>query len=133
MGKVWERKIEEKPDKEVQMEVMVAVGEGMENGDVRGIKMVTKEVGWGDMDNCYEDMMDEVLEESMGEGVDDMDKEAAPDLGDGRPSVIYFKQAEKKTMLPLLSWMLYAECFDDTQDVKQQIKAILDKCNKCDH
>ena len=30
--------------KEVQMEVMVAVGEGMENGDVRGIKMVTKEV-----------------------------------------------------------------------------------------
>ena len=35
-------KIEEKPDKEVQMEVMVAVGEGMENGDVRGIKMVTK-------------------------------------------------------------------------------------------
>jgi hypothetical protein len=26
------------------MEVMVAVGEGMENGDVRGIKMVTKEV-----------------------------------------------------------------------------------------
>ena len=37
-------KIEEKPDKEVQMEVMVAVGEGMENGDVRGIKMVTKEV-----------------------------------------------------------------------------------------
>ena len=35
-------KIEEKPDKEVQMEVMV--GEGMENGDVRGIKMVTKEV-----------------------------------------------------------------------------------------
>ena len=27
----------------------------------------------------------------------------------------------------------YAECFDDTQDVKQQIKAILDKCNKCDH
>ena len=39
------------------------------------------------MDNCYEDMMDEVLEESMGEGVDDMDKEAAPDLGDGRPSV----------------------------------------------
>ena len=24
------------------MEVMVAVGEGMENGDVRGIKMVTK-------------------------------------------------------------------------------------------
>ena len=26
-----------------------------------------------------------------------MDKEAAPDLGDGRPSVIYFKQAEKKT------------------------------------
>ena len=55
------------------------------------------------MDNCYEDMMDEVLEESMGEGVDDMDKEAAPDLGDCRPSVIYFKQAEKKTMLPLLS------------------------------
>ena len=51
----------------------------------------------------YEDMMDEVLEELMGEGVDDMDKEAAPDLGDGRPSVIYFKQAEKKTMLPLLS------------------------------
>ena len=93
-------KIEEKPDKEVQMEVMVAVGEGMENGDVRGIKMVTKEV---DEDNCYEDMMDEVLEESMGEGVDDMDKEAAPDLGDGRPSVVYFKQAEKKTMLPLLS------------------------------
>ena len=29
--------------------------------------------------------------------------------------------------------MLYAECFDDTQDIKQQIKAILDKCNKCDH
>ena len=29
--------------------------------------------------------------------------------------------------------MLYAECFDDTQDVKQQIKDILDKCNKCDH
>ncbi len=84
------------------MEVMVAVGEGMENGDVRGIKMVTKEVD-EEMDNCYEDMMDEVLEESMGEGVDDMDKEAAPDLGDGRPSVIYFKQAEKKTMLPLLS------------------------------
>ena len=54
------------------------------------------------MDNCYEDMMDEVLEEAMGEGVDDMDKEAAPDLGDGRPSVICFK-AEKKTMLPLLS------------------------------
>ena len=25
------------------MEVMVAVGEGKENGDVRGIKMVTKE------------------------------------------------------------------------------------------
>ena len=48
------------------------------------------------MDNCYEDMMDEVLEESMGEGVDNMDKEAAPDLGDGKPSVIYFKQAEKK-------------------------------------
>ena len=45
--------------------------------------------------------MDELLEESVGEGVDDM--EAAPDLGDGRPSVIYFKQAEKKTMLPLLS------------------------------
>ena len=133
MGKVWEKKIEEKPDKEVQMEVMVAVGEGMENGDVRGIKNGDQGGGWGDMDNCYEDMMDEVLEESMGEGVDDMDKEAAPDLGDGRPSVIYFKQAEKKTMLPLLSWMLYAECFDDTQDVKQQIKAILDKCNKCDH
>ena len=34
-------KKKEKPDKEVQMEVMVAVGEGMENGDVRGIKMVT--------------------------------------------------------------------------------------------
>ena len=32
----------------------------------------------------------------MVEGVDDMDKEATPDLGDGRPSVIYFKQAEKK-------------------------------------
>ena len=58
------------------MEVMVAVGEGMENGDVRGIKMVTKEVD-EEMDNCYEDMMDEVLEESMGEGVDDMDKEMA--------------------------------------------------------
>ena len=55
------------------------------------------------MDNGYEDMMDEVLEESMGEGVEDMNKEAAPDLGDGRPSVIYFKLAEKKTMLPLLS------------------------------
>ena len=26
------------------MEVVVAVGEGMENGDVRGINMVTKEV-----------------------------------------------------------------------------------------
>ena len=39
----------------------------------------------------------------MGEGVDNMDKEAAPDLGDGRPSVIHFKQAEKKTMLLLLS------------------------------
>ena len=73
---------------------MGAVGEGMENGDVRGIKMVTKEVD-EEMENCYEDMMDEVLEESMGEGVDDMDKEAAP--------VIYFKQAEKKTMLPMLS------------------------------
>ena len=55
--------------------------------------MVTKEVD-EEMDNCYEDMMDEVLEESMGEGVDNMDKEAAPDLGDGRPSVIYFKQAD---------------------------------------
>ena len=51
MRLMWKRscrkrcaKIEEKPDKEVQMEVMVAVGEGMENGDVRGIKMVTKEV-----------------------------------------------------------------------------------------
>ena len=48
MRLMWKRscrrrcaKIEEKPDKEVQMEVMVAVGEGMENGDVRGIKMVT--------------------------------------------------------------------------------------------
>ncbi len=71
----------------------------MENGDVRGIKMVTKEVD-EEMDKCYVDMSDE---ESVGEGVDDMDKEAAPDLGDGRPSVIYFKQAEKKTMLPLLS------------------------------
>ena len=29
--------------------------------------------------------MDEVLQESMGEGVDDMDKESAPDLGDGFP------------------------------------------------
>ena len=77
------------------MEVMVAVGEGMENGDVRGIKMVTKEVD-EEMDNSYEDMMDEVLEESMGEGVDDMDKEAAPDLGDGRPSVIYFNKRRKK-------------------------------------
>ena len=38
--------------------------------------MVTKEVD-EEMDNCYEDMMDEVLEESMGEGVDDMDKEMA--------------------------------------------------------
>ena len=37
-------KIEEKPDKEVKMEVMVAVGEGMENGDVRGIKMEVDEV-----------------------------------------------------------------------------------------
>ena len=27
-------KIEEKPNKEVQMEVMVAVGEGMENGEL---------------------------------------------------------------------------------------------------
>ena len=43
-GEGLREKIEEKPDKEVQMEVMVAVGEGMENGDVRGIKMVTKEV-----------------------------------------------------------------------------------------
>ena len=38
------------------MEVMVAVGEGMENGDVRGIKMVTKEVD-EEMGNCYEDMI----------------------------------------------------------------------------
>ena len=59
------------------------------------------------MDNCYEDMMDEVLEESMGEGVDDMDKEAAPDLGDGRPSVIYFKQAEKKKQ--------FNDTFENTQ------------------
>ena len=44
------------------MEVMVAVGEGMENGDVRGIKMEVDE----EMDNCYEDMMDEVLEETIG-------------------------------------------------------------------
>ena len=51
-------KIEEKPDKEVQMEVRVAGGEGREKGDVRGIKMVTKEVD-EEMDNCYEDMMDE--------------------------------------------------------------------------
>ena len=36
-------KIEEKPDKEVQMEVMVAVGKGMENGDVRGINIATGE------------------------------------------------------------------------------------------
>ena len=28
-------KIEEKPDKDVQMEVIVAVGEGMENGEWR--------------------------------------------------------------------------------------------------
>ena len=40
-----------KPDKEVQMEVMVALWEGMENGDVRGIKMGTKEVD-EEMDNC---------------------------------------------------------------------------------
>ena len=33
------------------MEVMVAVR--MENGDVRGIKMVTKEVD-EEMDNCYD-------------------------------------------------------------------------------
>ena len=48
------------------------------------------------MDNCYEDMMDEVLEESMGEGVDDMDKEAVPDRGDGRPSVILNKRRKKQ-------------------------------------
>ena len=38
-------KIEEKPDKEVQMEVMVAVGEGMVNGVVQ-ISIVTKLPTW---------------------------------------------------------------------------------------